>query len=203
MNEVRAQANLSKLKIHCIDLIELETNEEGKEKKISSSNHRVDLLGTRLREPKPSSVLPLQPYIIGLVGGIASGKSAICKHFEKLGAIVINCDRMAHDMYKPGTDCYSEVCRTFGEEILNEDRTINRKVLGGLVFGKPDQLQKLNNIVWPSLLREVKIIIQRIRDENPNEQKVVMIEAAVLLQAGWQDELHEIWSLIIPPEEVS
>lgn len=80
----------------------METNEEGKETKISSSNQRMDLLGTRLKEPTPKPHLPKYPYIIGLIGGIASGKSVISQHFEKLGAAVINCDRLAHEVYEPG-----------------------------------------------------------------------------------------------------
>lgn len=200
VNEVRAAAGLKPLQIHCINLIELETNEEGKETKISSSNQRMDLLGTRLREPQPKPNLPNYPYIIGLVGGIASGKSVMSKYFEQHGAVVINCDRLAHQLYESGTECHRKLIEHFGREILNEDETINRKALGAIVFADKTKLSELNGIVWPQLLLNVKGLIEDAGKAKPNV--IVMIEAAVLLQANWQHEMHEVWSLVVPPERV-
>lgn len=200
VNEVRAAANLKPLHIHCINLIELETNEEGKETKISSSNQRMDLLGTRLREPTPNPALTNYPYIIGLVGGIASGKSVISKYFEQLGAIVVNCDRLAHQLYEPGADCHTKLIEHFGRHILNDDDTINRKALGAIVFADKTKLNELNGIVWPQLLESVETLIENVRQTKPNA--IVIIEAAVLLQANWQHGMHEIWSLVVPPERV-
>lgn len=205
VNEIRAENNLKPLIIHCIDLLELDTQEEAKEAKISSSNRRLDLLGTRIRDPITKPELPARPYLIGLIGGIASGKSVICKHFEKLGAKVINCDKLAHTVYVPGTDCYRAIIETFGRDILNDDETIDRKKLGPIVFGNSDKLNKLNGLVWPALLERVKQIVAGVREEDlkTGKQSVVMLEAAVLLQADWDKEVHEIWSLIIPPERVT
>lgn len=200
VNEIRLKGNLKPLHIHCIDLIELDTSEEGKEKKVSSSNQRLDLLGTRLREPQPKPHLTNYPYIIGLVGGIASGKSVISKYFEKLGAIVINCDTMAHALYEPGTKCHAQLIEHFGNEILNTDDTINRKALGAIVFADKTKLNELNSIVWPLLLNSVKLDLENIR--KTKSKAIVLLEAAVLLQAGWESELHEIWSLFVPSERV-
>lgn len=201
MNEVRKANNLNPLQIHCIDIIELETNEEGKERKISSSNQRMDLLGTRLKEPTPKPHLPNYPYIIGLIGGIASGKSIISQHFQNLGATVINCDKLAHEIYEPGTECHAKLVAHFGNDILNtDDNRINRKKLGSIVFADKQKLNELNAIVWPLLMEEVQKRIETIRREKSHD--VVMIEAAVLLQAGWQSEMHEVWSLIVPAERV-
>lgn len=201
VNEIRLKNGLSPLKIHCIDLIELETNEEAKETKISSSNQRLDLLGTRFRSPKPNPTIPKYPYIIGLVGGIASGKSVMLKYFENHGATVLNCDKMAHELYEPGTKCYQEIVDKFGREILLEDGKINRKALGAIVFADKNRLTELNQIVWPELLNRVKEVINQIGQAK--EKAIVIVEAAVLLQANWQTEMHEIWSLIVPPERVS
>lgn len=201
VNEIRKANNLKELKIQCIDMIELETNEEGKEKKVSSSNQRLDLLGTRLKNPDPKPHLPNSPYIIGLIGGIASGKSVISQHFEKLGAAVINCDKLAHEIYEPGTDCHRKLAAHFGTGILSPDNRIDRKRLGAIVFADQEKLMELNAIVWPALLVEVQKRIAKIRVEKSHS--VVMVEAAVLLQAGWQSEMHEVWSLIVPPERVS
>lgn len=184
----------------CIDLVELETNGEGKEKKISSSNQRLDLLGTRLKVPTPKPHLLNHPYIIGLIGGIASGKSVISQHFGRLGAFVINCDKLAHEIYEPGTKCYEKLVHQFGVHILSDDLRINRKKLGGIVFTDKQKLNELNQIVWPELLIEVERRIEKVRIEKSHD--VVMIEAAVLLQAGWQHNMHEVWSLIVPSERV-
>lgn len=201
VNEKRKANHLHELKVTCIEMIELETNEEGKEKKISSSNQRMDLLGTRLKEPIPKPHLPNRPYIIGLIGGIASGKSVISQHFAKLGAFVINCDKLAHEIYEPGTKCNRKLVTHFGNDILNDDNRINRKKLAGIVFTNREKLNELNQIVWPELLIEVERRIEQVRVEKSHD--VVMIEAAVLLQAGWQHNMHEVWSLIVPSERVS
>lgn len=200
VNEKRSANHLRELKVKCIDIIELETNEEGKEKKISSSNQRLDLLGMRLKVPTPKPHLPNHPYIIGLIGGIASGKSVISQHFGKHGAFVINCDKLAHEIYEPGTKCHEKLVSHFGNAILNEDNRINRKKLGGIVFTDPNKLNELNRIVWPELLVEVERRIEKVRIEKSHD--VVMIEAAVLLQANWQHNMHEVWSLIVPSERV-
>lgn len=181
-------------------MLEFETNEEGKESKVSSSNQRLDLLGTRLKVPIPKPHLPSYPYIIGLIGGIASGKSVISQHFEQLGAFVINCDKLAHQIYEPNTPCHFKLVEHFGKDILSDDNTINRKKLGAIVFADKSKLNELNQIVWPSLMDEVQRKIDNIRTNKTHD--VVMIEAAVLLQAGWQSEFHEVWSLIVPSERV-
>lgn len=182
-------------------MVESETNEEGKENKVSSSNQRLDLLGCRLKEPEPKPHLPKSPYIIGLIGGIASGKSVISQHFVNLGAAVINCDKLAHEIYEPGTECHAKLATHFGTDILSDDNRINRKKLGGIVFANKEKLNELNQIVWPALMVEVQRRIEQLRQNKTHD--VVMIEAAVLLQAGWQHNMHEVWSLIVPAERVS
>lgn len=198
---MRAEKNFKPLQIHCIDVVEVETNEEAKETKISSSNQRLDLLGSRLQEPEPNPNIPDYPYVIGLVGGIASGKSVICKYFQKFGATVLNCDKMAHDVYEPGTKCFQELVDHFGQDIVSGDGSIDRKALGATVFADKEKLNELNSIVWPELLVKVKAVIEEIRQTK--DKPVVIIEAAVLLQANWQTEMHEIWSLIVPRERVN
>lgn len=202
VNEARRKKGWPDLNIRVIDLIELDTTSEGKEKKVSSSNQRLDLLGSRLQQPIPKPHLPNEPYIIGLIGGIASGKSVISQHFEKLGAAVINCDKLAHEIYEPGTQCHTKLVEHFGADIQHDENgLINRKKLGAIVFADKKKLDELNEIVWPSLMLEVQRRIDQIRTNKSHT--VVMIEAAVLLQAGWEKEMHEVWSLIVPVERVS
>lgn len=121
------------------------------------------------------------------------------ERFAKMGAGVIDCDKLAHALYEPGEECYTSIIKRFGNDILeDESNRIDRKKLGKIVFGGKEQLQALNDIVWPALLKKSK---ERIKELNEKENKeIVIFEAAVLLQAGWESEAHEIWSCIIPPD---
>ncbi|GAB0097011.1 bifunctional phosphopantetheine adenylyltransferase - Dephospho-CoA kinase [Sergentomyia squamirostris] len=199
VNEVRQKNNLNILEIFCIKMLELEPDSDDKEKKISSSNQRMDLLGTRIREPQIKPHLEKRPYLIGLVGGIASGKSIMCERLKRFGAAIIDCDKLAHNIYEPGTECFTALKNHFGAGIIGPDGRIDRKILGSIVFSNKEKLEELNGIVWPELLKKVKERIAEIRAEG--QHQVVVVEAAVLLKAGWQSEVHEVWSLIIPADE--
>lgn len=199
VNKLRTETNLSKLAVHCIDLVELKQTCDFKETKISSSNQRIDLLGTRINESQINQLLLKTPYIIGMIGGIASGKSDMSKRFAKFGAKVIDCDKLAHQLYEPKAECYNAIVTCFGSKILNGNECIDRRQLGEIVFSNPNEMEKLNNIIWPALLRVVK---EKIRESYEIEHKnVVIIEAAVLIKAGWQHECHEIWSTILSRDE--
>lgn len=198
VNEIRRGKNLRELEIYSIPLVEIKEVLKEKEKKVSSSNQRMDILGSQFKEPFPRPHLPQRPYIIGLIGGIASGKSKMTERFQKMGAGVIDCDKLAHSLYEPGEQCYQSMIDTFGPEILEQDGRIDRKKLGGIVFSDKEQLQLLNSIVWPNLLKKSQ---QRVKELHEIEGKeIVILEAAVLLQAGWEANCHEIWSCIIPSE---
>lgn len=197
VNEIRLQRNLSKLDVHVVKLMADEQHDENEESKISSSNQRIRLLGTRLRAPDIKNKTA-RPYIIGLTGGIASGKSSIAEKLEKLGAGHVNCDKIAHDLYSPGKKCFNLVVEHFGSGILNPEGFVDRKALGNIVFNNKEQLDKLNNLVWPAILEEAKVQINSLYEKGIN---VIVMEAAVLIQAHWQNQCHEIWTCIIPEEE--
>ncbi|XP_055625507.1 bifunctional coenzyme A synthase [Toxorhynchites rutilus septentrionalis] len=199
VNELRVKNGLNQLEVYTIDLLDDESTVDDKEDKISSSNQRMDLLGTRLKPRQPKPHLKSMPYVIGLVGGVASGKSKMAERFRKLGAGVIDCDKVAHELYEPGEDCYQAVINNFGTAIVNEDKTINRKALGAIVFSDQEKLNLLNTILWDAILERTKERIQSLY-EKENKQ-IVIIEAAVLLRAGWQSACHEVWSCIVPKEE--
>ncbi|XP_031846676.2 bifunctional Phosphopantetheine adenylyltransferase - Dephospho-CoA kinase [Nomia melanderi] len=197
VNELRMQRNLNKLDIHVVKLVKDENHREYEENKISSSNNRIRLLGTRLRPPRIENK-SLKPYIIGLTGGIASGKSSVAEKLEELGAGLVNCDKIAHDLYLPGKRCFDATVKAFGPTILRSDGFIDRKVLGNIVFNDKIQLDKLNKILWPIILDEAKV---QINDFYKKGFDVIVMEAAVLIQAEWQSNCHEIWTCIIPQEE--
>lgn len=201
VNEIRASKNLSQLDIFSIDIVESNVSDSVHESKVSSSNTRIDLLGTRFRKPEPRLNLPSRPYIIGLTGGIASGKSKMAERLGEMGAHVIDCDKVAHDVYEPGQSCYKKIVEHFGNEILASDGRIDRTKLGPIVFRNPQELQILNSIVWPELMIEVNKRLDKLRGSGVQVPKIVVLEAAVLLKAGWESNCHEVWSMIVPPEE--
>jgi len=128
---------------------------------------------------------------IGLTGGIASGKSTVAEQLRSLGAIVIDADRLGHRVYEPGTNGFQQVVNAFGHEVVAPDGTINRRVLGGKVFGDPEQMQRLTDVVWPEIrtLAREEIAEHRRRDRDA----VIVLEAAVLVEAGWTDLVDEVW----------
>lgn len=197
INELRLQKNLNALDIYVVELAADECRNEYEEAKISSSNHRVRLLGTRLQAPRLSDKA-LKPYIIGLTGGIASGKSSVAEKLQKLGAGLVNCDKIAHDLYLPGKDGFRAIIEHFGSSILTSDGFIDRKLLGDVVFNNREQLEKLNTLIWPLILREAKKEINILYTKNND---IIVMEAAVLIQAKWQNVCHEIWTCIIPQAE--
>ncbi|XP_054252759.1 bifunctional coenzyme A synthase [Indicator indicator] len=170
---------------------------QNEEEKISSSSLRQRLLGTLLQPPRQDPALPSHPYVIGLTGGTGSGKTSIASRLGRLGAFVIDADKLGHAVYSPGGPAYGRVVATFGAEILNQDGTINRRVLGAKVFGNQERLKSLTHIVWPEMAQMVK---EQIREAAAQGSSVCVLDAAVLLEAGWQEMVHEVWTAIIPEE---
>uniref|UniRef100_A0A8C4J3W7 Bifunctional coenzyme A synthase n=1 Tax=Dromaius novaehollandiae TaxID=8790 RepID=A0A8C4J3W7_DRONO len=197
VNKKRLENGLSELALYEILLVKDPYRSENEEEKISSSSLRQRLLGTLLQPPRKDPALPSRPYVIGLTGGTGSGKTSIAKYLEHLGAFLIDADKLGHAVYVPGGPAYEQVVGTFGPEILNEDGTINRKVLGAKVFGN-QRLKCLTDIVWPEIAQMVK---KKIGEADALGKAVCVLDAAVLLEAGWKDMVHEVWTAIIPEEE--
>jgi phosphopantetheine adenylyltransferase/dephospho-CoA kinase len=135
--------------------------------------------------------------VIGLTGGIASGKSTVAQFFRDHHVPVIDADILGHRTYEPGTDTFAAVVQTFGNELVAPDGTIDRKVLGGKVFGRPDELKKLTDIVWPGIRR---LASQDLAEFETAGNSVVVLEAAVLFEAGWEDLTDEIWVVVVEPD---
>jgi phosphopantetheine adenylyltransferase/dephospho-CoA kinase len=105
-----------------------------------------------------------------------------------------------HKAYEKNSKGYQSVIENFGNDILDDDGNIDRKKLGKLVFGKPSELRKLNEIVWPEIKNLTNNEINRLF--NIEGKKIIVIEAAVLFEAKWDDIMNEIWVCFIPDEEV-
>ena len=132
---------------------------------------------------------------IGLTGGIASGKSTVARELARRGARVIDADKLGHRAYEPGSQAHREVIAAFGSEVRAADGTIDRAALGARVFGKPEQLKRLTDIVWPEIRRLAQAEIVGLRAAEP--QAVVVLEAAVLFEAGWEPLVDEIWVAVV------
>ena len=129
-------------------------------------------------------------HTIGLTGGIASGKSTVVEFFREQGVPVIDADILGHRTYDPGTTTFAAVVAAFGDELVADDGTIDRRVLGGKVFGKPEELTRLTDIVWPGIRA---LASEELSTLEVGGNQLVVLEAAVLLEAGWEDMVDEIW----------
>ena len=133
--------------------------------------------------------------LICLTGGIASGKSSAARYLKELGAYVIDADVLGHRVYDPGMPAHAQVVATFGRDVLAADGKIDRKMLGGKVFGKPAELKKLTDIVWPAISAMAEAEIARARASGT--ARVIVLEAAVLFEAGWHDKGDEVWVVVV------
>lgn len=135
--------------------------------------------------------------IIGLTGGIASGKSTVATTLQSWGAYVIDADKLGHRAYVKGTDAFHKVVAQFGEDIVGADGEVDRRALGAKVFAEGGSLKQLTDIVWPAIYDMAAAEIKQNLDNNPNT--VVVLEAAVLIEAGWQSLVDEIWVTTVDP----
>ena len=135
--------------------------------------------------------------VIGLTGGIASGKSVVSQMLAEHGALVIDADKVGHEAYAPGSGCYETVVEAFGRDIIAADGSIDRKALGGKVFGDPSQRKRLEGIVWPWMRATMERRLAKLRDEGV---PVVVLEAAVLIEADWTPIVDQVWLVVVSPE---
>lgn len=136
-------------------------------------------------------IFGLQLKVIGLTGGIASGKSAITQWLARQGAYVIDADKLGHRAYESGSQAFNEVVETFGNDIVGDDGEIDRRALGSKVFGNDAALKKLTDIAWPAIKRLAIQEISNVRNRGMHD--VLVLEAAVLVEAEWMDIVDEVW----------
>ena len=128
--------------------------------------------------------------IIGLTGGISSGKDTVAAFLKELGAIIIDADEISREIVKPGMPAWEELVEEFGSEILSPDNTIDRTKLGKIVFNEPSQLQRLNGITHPKIIAEENRRIQQIEKSNP--QAIIVVNAALLIESGNYKNMNKV-----------
>ena len=137
--------------------------------------------------------------VIGLTGSIGTGKSAVARLLQALGAVIINADTVGHEAYKPNSESWHEVVKAFGEEILQPNGEIDRPKLGKIVFSDPEQLTRLNQIMHPRMAGMVAEELERLRSKGV---PVAVVEAALLFEAGWDYLVDEVWATDTPVDTV-
>jgi dephospho-CoA kinase len=136
--------------------------------------------------------------LIGLTGGIATGKSTVSAMLKKAGAIVVDADRIARDVVKKGLPAYREIVAQFGTEVLLPNGEINRNTLGDIIFNDHQKKQLLNSIVHPYVNEEVNRQIIQIQKTHPNA--VIVLDIPLLIEAGMYDDLSEIIVVYTPQD---
>ncbi len=136
---------------------------------------------------------------VGLTGGIASGKTTVAAMFRARGARILEADRIAHRLMAPGQPAYDEIVRAFGKEVLGADGSIDRKRLGAIVFADAARREQLNRIVHPRVIEEQEKELARIAAEEPGA--VAMVEAALLVEAGYHKQLDKLVVTWCSPEQ--
>lgn len=136
--------------------------------------------------------------VIGLTGGIASGKSTAARKLGEFGAHVIDADKLGHRAYLKSTKAFDQVVDTFGADVVGDDGEIDRAALGAKVFGEGNRLEELTAIVWPAIRQMAEDEIRETKAREPD--RFIVLEAAVLIEAGWQDLVDEVWVTVVDRE---
>ena len=136
---------------------------------------------------------------IGITGGIASGKSAVAGILRELGFRVIDADRLGHEVIEPETRAYDEIVREFGTGVVGADRHIDRGKLGAIVFADAGKLGRLNKIVHPRV--EEEMVRQFAEWEKGGVKDAAFVEAALLVEAGYQNNLDGLVVAWCKPEQ--
>ena len=133
--------------------------------------------------------------VIGITGGIGSGKSEVLNYMQKeYGAVICETDKTAHKLQEKGARCYNEIVEFFGTDILDEEGKINRKILGNIVFADPQKMDRLNQIVHPSVKQYVN---EQIGKEREKGTQYFIIESALLLEDHYEQICDEIWYIYV------
>ncbi|PDW02306.1 dephospho-CoA kinase [Candidatus Viridilinea mediisalina] len=140
------------------------------------------------------------PYLIGLTGGIACGKSTVVAMLASLGARTIDADRVTHKLQQPGTPVFRQIVASFGNTVLAPTGALDRRKLGAIVFSDPEKLRQLEQIVHPAVRTEIRTFIAEVGRSGGYATRlgrlsrpVVVLDAIKLIESGWVAECNQVW----------
>lgn len=139
--------------------------------------------------------------IIGLTGGIVSGKSTVARMFKDLGAKIVDADKLGHKVILPQETAWKRIIKIFGKDILQKDQTINREKLGKIVFANQNLLKKLNKITHPEIIKLIKKEISLAKDNSKEEKKILIIDAALIYETKIDRLMDKIIVVYLDEEE--
>ena len=139
------------------------------------------------------------PYILGLTGSIACGKTTVGLKLLELGVdVYLDADRVVHELYLPGQPLVAELAGVFGPEIVNAAGGIDRAVLGRIVFGNPEKLRLLESHVHPAVQSALLSHLREMSDAGP--ESIGVLDAVKLVESGYSQLCHAVWVVTCPPE---
>lgn len=135
--------------------------------------------------------------VIGLTGGIASGKSTVSRYLEELGAAIIDADSIARQLVQPHKPAWKEIKDCFGSDVFDEKGNLNRKKMAELIFTSPVLREKLNSIIHPKVIAATR---ELIKEKKREAVPLIVVDAPLLIEAGMTDLVDKVWVIAVPEE---
>jgi dephospho-CoA kinase len=135
---------------------------------------------------------------VGLTGGIATGKSTVGEIFVELGCHLLDSDPITHQLLQPGQAVHAAVVHAFGERILSPDGTVDRRVLGDIVFNDPDARAKLNNLVHPAIIQRQQEWLREVEALDP--RGIAIVSAALMIEVGTYKNYEKVIVVTCGPD---
>ncbi len=136
-------------------------------------------------------------YVIGLTGGIASGKSTAAAMLRTAGACILDADAMTHELLEPGNELFQLYVDHFGAAVVGPDGTLNRRAIAEIVFREEAERHWIDNAAHPVLRREMLVRMRKFREQG---MRLIFLDVPLLFETGWDDLCDEIWVVYIPAE---
>lgn len=140
-------------------------------------------------------------YLVGLTGGIGSGKSTVADMLADRGAVVIDADAIAREVVEPGTEGLSQVVERFGESVLDDEGRLDRSALAGIVFGDDEAREDLNAIVHPRVRQRIGERLASIAGDEGDRNRIVILDVPLLVEGGTDHGYQDV-IVVTAPEEV-
>ncbi|MGI5838941.1 MAG: dephospho-CoA kinase [bacterium] len=137
--------------------------------------------------------------IIGLTGGIASGKSTVAAVLREMGIEVIDADAIAREIVEPDRPAWRDIVAGFGPEILRPDRTLDRGKLGQIVFGNPAKREQLNRITHPRVIERMQELLDGAAARSGGRDGLIVLDVPLLFEAGMTEMVDAVWVVAVQP----